>query len=377
MSDGAQGSQAVPVLSRRKLLDPGLGDDAQSAVAIAHLQKYEAQATERMDIKHPTNSLRPSPNNPRRLSLDRAGVTAERVASIAVQNRESSEQWVERQRAFLGSFGDHQVSERETWGELFELALSIRALGLVQPIVALPCGEIIAGERRWTASCLASQPFVRVIFREVSDSEIGLMRLIENLQRADLSLAEKALAIRQIMRGKVVGPLAPDNNMLSMQLIAQTIGCGTTQSAYYRAICRLPEGDPILEQIVTGVFTNIKQAYDAASNRLLDIAAGSHSGNTQSVVKSLDAGASKAPPPAKKTKLAGPSVKMSVPGTNGGSVILNSLAEIPNISSDAVTKLKKAAELWRAAPDKARKNILSEALATLSIELEKCEEGDA
>jgi ParB family chromosome partitioning protein len=82
---------------------------------------------------------------------------------------------------------------------LDELAESIRAQGLVQPIVVRPVGsgryEIIAGERRWRASKLAELELIPAIVRDVSDRSAIAMALIENIQRENLNPMEEANAL--------------------------------------------------------------------------------------------------------------------------------------------------------------------------------------
>src|SRR5690606_4037978 len=95
----------------------------------------------------------------------------------------------------------------------FALANSIRTSGIMQPIVAQPDGEIISGERRWTAALLAGKTHERVIFRLAPEEQVHLMRLIENLHRSNLNVAEITTAVRQVViaSGVVTGKLAPDN----------------------------------------------------------------------------------------------------------------------------------------------------------------------
>lgn len=85
---------------------------------------------------------------------------------------------------------------------LEELADSIRAQGLVQPIVVRPVSdgryEIIAGERRWRASRLAGLTTVPVLVKDVSDRSAIAMALIENIQRENLNPMEEANALHRL-----------------------------------------------------------------------------------------------------------------------------------------------------------------------------------
>jgi ParB family chromosome partitioning protein len=86
---------------------------------------------------------------------------------------------------------------------LQDLADSIRAQGVVQPIVVRPVGpnayEIIAGERRWRAAQLAGLHEVPVVVRDVPDQAAMAMALIENIQREDLNPLEEALALKRLI----------------------------------------------------------------------------------------------------------------------------------------------------------------------------------
>jgi ParB family chromosome partitioning protein len=90
---------------------------------------------------------------------------------------------------------------------LEELAASIKANGVIQPIVVrpLPAGapgaaryEIVAGERRWQAAKLAGLTDIPTIVRELSDRQALAVGLIENVQREELTAAEEARALKQL-----------------------------------------------------------------------------------------------------------------------------------------------------------------------------------
>lgn len=89
---------------------------------------------------------------------------------------------------------------------MHDLTASIRADGLVEPIIVRPKKngqvgfEIIAGERRYRAAKNAGLAAVPSIVREASDAEAHALRLVENIQRADLSLAEECAAVEQLMK---------------------------------------------------------------------------------------------------------------------------------------------------------------------------------
>ena len=87
---------------------------------------------------------------------------------------------------------------------LRELADSIIAQGLMQPIVVRPISdqkyEIIAGERRWRATQLAGLDVIPAVIRDVSDQAAIAMALIENIQREDLNPIEEAASLQRLQR---------------------------------------------------------------------------------------------------------------------------------------------------------------------------------
>jgi ParB family chromosome partitioning protein len=93
-----------------------------------------------------------------------------------------------------------QVDEEQ----LGELAASIVANGVVQPILVRPQAngrfQLIAGERRWRASKLAGKETVPAILRQVSDEQAMEITIVENLQRADLNAMEQARAFERLSR---------------------------------------------------------------------------------------------------------------------------------------------------------------------------------
>ena len=85
---------------------------------------------------------------------------------------------------------------------LEELARSIRASGIIQPLVVRPIGkrfQLIAGERRWRAAQRAGLSKVSVIIRQVTDELALEMTLVENIQREDLNPMEAARAFEKLM----------------------------------------------------------------------------------------------------------------------------------------------------------------------------------
>jgi ParB family chromosome partitioning protein len=99
-----------------------------------------------------------------------------------------------------GRYQPRSVFDEE---KLAELADSIRAQGVVQPVVVRPVGEgeyeLIAGERRWRAAQLAKIDDIPAVVRDVPDEASVAMALIENIQREDLNPLEEATALRRLI----------------------------------------------------------------------------------------------------------------------------------------------------------------------------------
>ncbi len=103
--------------------------------------------------------------------------------------------------------GKYQPRTRMDEGALAELAASIKAQGLMQPILVRPIGqangvtkyEIIAGERRFRASQMAGLTEVAVLVKDVDDQAAAAMALIENIQREDLNPLEEAQGIHRLI----------------------------------------------------------------------------------------------------------------------------------------------------------------------------------
>lgn len=88
--------------------------------------------------------------------------------------------------------------------DLHELAESIRVKGIIQPLIVRPHPgisgkfEIVAGERRWRAAQIAQIHEVPVVVRQLDDTEVLEIAIIENIQRADLNPVEEAMGYRQL-----------------------------------------------------------------------------------------------------------------------------------------------------------------------------------
>ncbi len=119
--------------------------------------------------------------------------------------------------------------------QLAELAASITANGVVQPILVRPQAsgrfQLIAGERRWRASQLAGKKTIPAILRQVSDEQAMEITIVENLQRADLNPMEQARAFDRLSR---------EFHMTQEQMAARTGKDRATVSNFLRLL-KLPE----------------------------------------------------------------------------------------------------------------------------------------
>jgi len=98
----------------------------------------------------------------------------------------------------------YQTRQLLSEAHLAELAASIKANGVVQPILVRPQAngrfQLIAGERRWRASMLAGKTTIPAILRQVSDEQAMEITIVENLQREDLNPMEQARAFERLGR---------------------------------------------------------------------------------------------------------------------------------------------------------------------------------
>jgi ParB family chromosome partitioning protein len=115
-----------------------------------------------------------------------------------------------------------------------ELAKSIRANGIIQPIVARRVEggyEIVAGERRWRAAQRAGLLKVPVVVRDIPDEKLLAAALIENIQREDLNPIEEAHAYRRLA----------DEYRLTQEQIADAVGKDRSSIANYVRLLKLPQ----------------------------------------------------------------------------------------------------------------------------------------
>ncbi|MBT8763474.1 ParB/RepB/Spo0J family partition protein [Desulfohalobiaceae bacterium Ax17] len=153
--------------------------------------------------------------NPMDLSKDSAGITHLKIDQIKPNKNQP----------------------RTTFSEksLNELAQSINEQGLLQPILVRKLDgenyEIVAGERRWRACQLAKLERVPVIIKNLSNEEVLVIALIENIQREDLNPIDQALALKKLK----------DDLNISQEEIAKKVGKSRAQIANLLRLLQLPE----------------------------------------------------------------------------------------------------------------------------------------
>jgi ParB family chromosome partitioning protein len=140
--------------------------------------------------------------------------------------------------------GKYQPRTRMDPGSLEELAASIKAQGLIQPISVRPVSagryEIIAGERRWRAAQIAGLAEVPVLIRDIPDDAALAMSLIENIQREDLNPLEEAAGIQRLI----------DEFQMTHQQAADSVG--RSRSAASNLLRLLQLAKPAQDMLMAG-----------------------------------------------------------------------------------------------------------------------------
>nr|WP_315192161.1 ParB/RepB/Spo0J family partition protein [uncultured Albidiferax sp.] len=196
--------------------------------------------------------------------------------------------------------GQYQPRTRMDEGALYELAESIKAQGIMQPILVrqLAAGdnagqyEIIAGERRFRAARIAGLDRVPVLVRDVPDESAAAMALIENIQREDLNPLEEAQGLQRLV--KEFG--------LTHEQAAQAVG--RSRSAASNLLRLLNLADPVQTMLMAGDLDMGHARALLALDRATQISAGSQIAakkmsvrEAESLVKKLSAEFSLTPSP--------------------------------------------------------------------------------
>ena len=146
----------------------------------------------------------------------------------------------------VGAIEPHPEQPRRHFDEaaLNELAASISARGVIQPVIVRPFGpgkwQLIAGERRWRAAQRAQLHEIPAIIRDLSEREVMALALIENLQREDLNPIEEARAYHR---------LAESEGMTQAD-IARMVDKSRSHVANLQRLLSLPE--PVIEMVEDG-----------------------------------------------------------------------------------------------------------------------------
>ncbi|MBI5117544.1 ParB/RepB/Spo0J family partition protein [Candidatus Poribacteria bacterium] len=153
----------------------------------------------------------------------------------------------------------HQPREDFDEAKLAELVASIKANGVLQPIIVRQVGskyQIIAGERRWRAARLAEMRNIPAIVRDATDQEMLKIALVENIQRQDLNPIEEASAYKSLINeydltqdalamyiGKDRSTISNIMRLLALpQEVQEHVSRGTLSMGHARALLSL--GDP-------------------------------------------------------------------------------------------------------------------------------------
>lgn len=169
----------------------------------------------------------------------------------------------------VGSLTPHPGQPRRHFEEaaLEELATSIAARGLIQPIVVRPHGkgyQIVAGERRWRAAQRARLHEVPVIVREFNDAETLEVALVENIQRQDLNAIEEAEAYHRLIEDyghtqEALGKLVHKSrshiaNLLRLldlpPAVQERVVGGELTMGHARALIGAPDVEGLVDQVV-------------------------------------------------------------------------------------------------------------------------------
>jgi len=169
----------------------------------------------------------------------------------------------------VASIEPHPGQPRRIFREeaLDELAASIEARGVIQPIVVRPHGhrfQIVAGERRWRAAQKAQLHEIPAIVRDFTDAETLEVALVENIQRQDLNAIEEAQAYKRLIEeyghtqealGRIVSKSRSHvaNMLRLLDLPAQVqvmVGAGQLSMGHARALVSAVDPEALAEEVV-------------------------------------------------------------------------------------------------------------------------------
>lgn len=342
-----------------------LGADTENDAARVAKAGLMVQSNEKLHIHFKNTSIKASSLNPRRITLDRAGVTPEAVARLAIGEGETKKLWQERLNDHIETLSE---DNKAVWLELTDLAFSILEQGILQPIIVNTNHVIVAGERRWTASQLAGRTTSRVIVREFTELEEAIFRLAENLRRSNLTVAEIVMGLRKVI-AMSLGECSPDNKLIKIDAISELTGAAQTTATYYRALCRLPDDDPVLADIKEGKYTSLRVAYRDASLRVREII----KGEPIEVAGQDDGQSDDDKSPQVLTKKSNTDegkrtvVKLNIELRPSVSKLIDVFANLEGISKPVSSEISALSGKWKDADNKERTELLTQAF-NLAVE---------
>ncbi len=165
----------------------------------------------------------------------------EQVTQPGEQDQANNLRELDIDRIQRGKFQPRQNFDQQS---LQELADSIRAQGVIQPVVVRPEGnhfELVAGERRWRAAQMAGLQKIPVVVRDIDAKAAAAIALIENIQREDLNPLEESAAYMRLI----------DEFDLTHQQVADSVG--RSRAAVSNLLRLLDLADPVKNQVNLGL----------------------------------------------------------------------------------------------------------------------------
>ncbi len=223
----------------------------------------------------------------KRSGMGKLGIHA-MIGAKQKSDNSRSDYRIEKMSVELLQSGQYQPRQQFDEASLQELSDSIKAQGMVQPIVVrqLETGryEIIAGERRWRASKIAGLDKVPVIIRQADSQATLAMALIENIQREDLNPIEMAIGLKRLLKefdltqqavADAVGrSRAAVSNLLRLlklpKSIQKELHAGKISMGHARAIISLPESvqKALIKKSIERTWS-VRDIEDAVQKRLI------------------------------------------------------------------------------------------------------------
>lgn len=360
-------SRTPAALPRGRIAVPGPTHQSTNIKALGVIASSTLSDFATADITYrqqqAVSTIKPSPQNPRRLTIDNAGVTDEVIEQLQPKEDEPHNVWLER----IGRYADQAPAEKEFWRGLITLAGSLKMSSMVQPIVVDNEGEIIAGERRWLASRIAGYKNVPVLVRTSTGNEQvarEILAFAENEHRQNLKPVEVVFGARQIADAVLGGCGLANKEILTIAIFQELTGAARTAAAAYAAFARLDHGDPLLEDFEQNPPASIKKAYSAAAARLKEI--------EQEETAAVFEGTGIAVP----TRARATSVNVRLPTNNGMKNMLGWLGKEAPLNSVTTQVLNALIGDWDQVDDQERRERLSEVFRHIAESMEDSNEGE-